>query len=230
MVSISNFTRKFANGQEYAVNFPYTDDFDFPYVSFGINLDAPPDRPSIQKALVKCLPGVRSGGRFAQTRTRPPPIAASRWPVNVEANCDQGVLARRVAGRSGGRSRHDERWRRSSNYRASRSRRLVGRFCQALAPNAQHRGSLRRPGDARLETKKPRARGARIWSDRHRLSNQPRYRSAPPCRIARTHADMPDIVWADDETGRYAVWGKDAKGNRIVVERSGPIRIVGARR
>jgi hypothetical protein len=65
MVSISNFTRKFANGQEYAVNFPYTDDFDFPYVSFGINLDAPPDRPSIQKALVKCLPGVRSGGRFA---------------------------------------------------------------------------------------------------------------------------------------------------------------------
>jgi hypothetical protein len=45
--------------------FPYTDDFDFPYVSFGINLDAPPDRPSIQKALVKCLPGVRSGGRFA---------------------------------------------------------------------------------------------------------------------------------------------------------------------
>jgi hypothetical protein len=58
----------------------------------------------------------------------------------------------------------------------------------------------------------------------------PRYRSAPPCRIARTHADMPDIVWADDETGRYAVWGKDAKGNRIVVERSGPIRIVGARR
>jgi hypothetical protein len=45
-----------------------------------------------------------------------------------------------------------------------------------------------------------------------------------------THADIPDIVWADDETGGYAVWGKDAKGNRIVVERSGPIRIVGARR
>ena len=51
-----------------------------------------------------------------------------------------------------------------------------------------------------------------------------------PCRIARTHANMPDIVWADDETGRYAVWGKDAKGNRIVVKRAGPIRIVGARR
>ena len=45
-----------------------------------------------------------------------------------------------------------------------------------------------------------------------------------------THTDIPDIVWADDETGCYAVGARDAKGNRIVVERSGPIRIVGARR
>ena len=45
-----------------------------------------------------------------------------------------------------------------------------------------------------------------------------------------THADIPDIVWADDETGCYGVWGTDAKGKRIVVERSGPIRIVSARR
>jgi hypothetical protein len=45
-----------------------------------------------------------------------------------------------------------------------------------------------------------------------------------------THADIPDIVWADDETGCYAVRGRDVKGNRIVVEQSGPIRIVGARR
>ena len=45
-----------------------------------------------------------------------------------------------------------------------------------------------------------------------------------------THADIPDIVWADDETGCYAVRGRDAKGNRIVVEQSGPIRIVSARR
>jgi hypothetical protein len=37
-----------------------------------------------------------------------------------------------------------------------------------------------------------------------------------------THADAPDIVWADDETGCYAVRGKDAKGDWIVVERSGP--------
>ena len=47
------------------LNFPYTDDFDIPYVSFRINLDAPPQRPFIRKALVMCLPGVRSGGRFA---------------------------------------------------------------------------------------------------------------------------------------------------------------------
>jgi hypothetical protein len=45
-----------------------------------------------------------------------------------------------------------------------------------------------------------------------------------------THADIADIVWADDETGCYGVWGTDAKGKRIVVERSGPIRIVSARR
>ena len=45
-----------------------------------------------------------------------------------------------------------------------------------------------------------------------------------------THADIQDIVWADDETGFYGVRGRDAKGNRIVVERSGPIKIVSARR
>ena len=45
-----------------------------------------------------------------------------------------------------------------------------------------------------------------------------------------THADIPDIVWADDETGCYGVRSTDANGKKIVVERSGPIRIVGARR
>jgi hypothetical protein len=45
-----------------------------------------------------------------------------------------------------------------------------------------------------------------------------------------THDDIPDIVWADDETGCYGVRGRDAKGAQIVVEQSGPIRIVGARR
>ncbi len=45
-----------------------------------------------------------------------------------------------------------------------------------------------------------------------------------------THADIQDIVWADDETGCYGVRGRDAKGNRIVVEQSGPIRIVSARK
>ena len=45
-----------------------------------------------------------------------------------------------------------------------------------------------------------------------------------------THADIPDIVWADDQMGCYGVQGRDAKGKRIVVERSGSIRIVGTRR
>jgi hypothetical protein len=45
-----------------------------------------------------------------------------------------------------------------------------------------------------------------------------------------THADIQDIVWADDETGCYAVGARDAKGNRIVVQRSGPIKIVRAKR
>ena len=45
-----------------------------------------------------------------------------------------------------------------------------------------------------------------------------------------THADIPDIVWADDETGCYGVQGRDAKGKPIVVEQFGPIRIVTARR
>ena len=45
-----------------------------------------------------------------------------------------------------------------------------------------------------------------------------------------THADIPDIVWADDETGCYGVRGRDAKGQQFVVEQSGPIRIVSARR
>ena len=45
-----------------------------------------------------------------------------------------------------------------------------------------------------------------------------------------THADIPGIVWADDETGCYGVQSRDAKGKPIVVERFGPIRIVTARR
>ena len=44
-------------------------------------------------ALVKCLPGVGWADDL-RNRTRPPPVAAPRWPANVEANCDQGVLAR----------------------------------------------------------------------------------------------------------------------------------------
>jgi hypothetical protein len=55
---------------------------------------------------------------------------------------------------------------------------------------------------------------------------------AGPHRVVSlvTHADIPDIVWADDETGCYGVRGRDAKGKQMVVEQSGPIRIVSARR
>jgi hypothetical protein len=45
-----------------------------------------------------------------------------------------------------------------------------------------------------------------------------------------SHADIPDIVWANDETGCYGVRGRDANGNPIVVEQSGPIKVVSARR
>ena len=45
-----------------------------------------------------------------------------------------------------------------------------------------------------------------------------------------TLADIPDIVWADVWTGCYGVRGRDAKGKQIVVEQSGPIRIVSARK
>jgi hypothetical protein len=45
-----------------------------------------------------------------------------------------------------------------------------------------------------------------------------------------TYADIPDIVWADDEKCCYGVRGRDVEGKQIVVEQSGPIRIVSARR
>lgn len=45
-----------------------------------------------------------------------------------------------------------------------------------------------------------------------------------------TLADIPDVVWADDETGCFGGSGTDARGKRIVVEQAGPIRIVSARR
>ena len=49
----------------------YTDYFAFPSVSFLIWLP-PLEPPSIQKARMKCLPGVRSGGRDARRTRRPP--------------------------------------------------------------------------------------------------------------------------------------------------------------
>jgi hypothetical protein len=91
-----------------------------------------------------------------------------------------------------------------------------------------HKGSLRGPGDARLETK-PRVGGGYVVTTidfRTDPVTARRYRVVSLI----THADIPDIVWADDETGCYGVRGRDVKGNRIVVEQSGPIRIVSARR
>ena len=207
MVSISNFTGSLQMAK-YVVNFTYTDDFDFPYVSFRINLDAPPERPFIQKALVKCLPGVRSGGRLAKPHP-PATDCRSRWPANVERIAIKKCsLARRCDFPRLAQDAHPD----------GRDRR-----CQDEWP-----APLRGPGDARPETK-PRARGGfgvttidfrtdPVTARRHRVVS------------LVTHADIPDIVWADDETGCYGVRGRDAKGNRIVVEQSGPIRIVSARR
>src|SRR5271169_7002589 len=82
--------------------------------------------------------------------------------------------------------------------------------------------------DARPETR-PRARGG---SGVTAIDFQTDPATARRYRVVSlvTHADISDIVWADDETGCYAVRGRDAKGNRIVVEQSGPIRIVAVRR
>ena len=45
-----------------------------------------------------------------------------------------------------------------------------------------------------------------------------------------THADIPGIVWADDEADCYGEQGRDAKGKQMIAEQPGPIRIVSARR
>jgi hypothetical protein len=77
----------------------------------------------------------------------------------------------------------------------------------------------RAPGD---ETSGP----GRIWSDHHRLPNRPRYRSALPRRIARYPRRHPGHRLGRRRDGLLRVRGRDAKGKRIVVEQSGPIRIV----
>src|SRR5215472_12724762 len=73
-----------------------------------------------------------------------------------------------------------------------------------------HRGSLRGSGDARPETKS---------RARRRIGVTTIFRTGPVTarrhRVVSlvTHADIPDIVWADDETGCYGVLGRDATGN-----------------
>ena len=91
-----------------------------------------------------------------------------------------------------------------------------------------YRGFLRGPGDARPETKPWAGGGFAVATIDFRTDPVTARRHRVVSLI--THADIPDIVWADDETGCYGVRCTDAKGNRIVVERSGPIRIVSARR
>jgi hypothetical protein len=105
MVSISKFTRKFANEQKYVVNFSYADDFDFPYVSFRINLGTPSKRPFILKALVKVCLGF---GRADDLRNHAP--ARHRWPLPVGRPTSKLIAIKECspAGRSGGWSRHDE--------------------------------------------------------------------------------------------------------------------------
>jgi hypothetical protein len=96
---------------------------------------------------------------------------------------------------------------------------LVGRFCQGLAPNAHIGGSPRGLGHARPETK-TRARGAfAVTTIDFRIDPLP---LGATVSSLVTHADVPDIDWADDETGCDVVRG--------VVERSEPIRIVSGRR
>src|SRR5437899_3333212 len=91
-----------------------------------------------------------------------------------------------------------------------------------------HRGSLRGPGDARRETKLGPGGGFVVTAIDFRTDPVTARRHRVVSLV--THADIPDIVWADDETGCYAVGSRDTEGNRIVVERSGPIKIVSARR
>jgi hypothetical protein len=105
----------------------------------------------------------------------------------------------------------------------------VGRTVSSGAgAECAHRGSVRGPGDARPETK-PRAGGGFVVTTIDFRTDPVTARRHRVVSLV-THADIPDIVWADDETGCYGVRGRDAKGKQIVVERSGPIRIVSARR
>jgi len=90
-----------------------------------------------------------------------------------------------------------------------------------------HKGSLRGLGDARPETN-PWARGGFSVTTIDFRSDPVKARRHRVVSLV-THADIPDIVRADDETGCCGVRGRD-EGRQIVVEQSGPIRIVSARR
>ena len=78
------------------------------------------------------------------------------------------------------------------------------------------RAPLRRPGDARPETKPRARRGFGVTTIDFRTDPVTARRRRVVSLVI--HADIPDIVWADDETGCYGVRGGDVKGNRIVVQ------------
>jgi hypothetical protein len=102
----------------------------------------------------------------------------------------------------------------------------VGRTVSSGADaECAHRGSLRGPWDARPD--EPRAGGEFVMTSVDFRTDPVTARRHRVVSLV-THADQ-DIVWAEDETGCYEV-ARDAKGNRIVVERSGPIKIVRAKR
>ena len=73
-----DFYQEFCKWQKYLAIFAYTDNFDFPYVSFRINLDTPSKRPFILKALVKVCLGF---GRADDLRNHAP--ARHRLPLPV---------------------------------------------------------------------------------------------------------------------------------------------------
>jgi hypothetical protein len=146
MVSISNFIQYFTHAQTYFVNFPTTIILRFRMCLSELIWMPPSELPFIQKTLVKCLPGVWSGGRLAKPH---PPATGfrSRCPANVEAHLDQGVLARRGARRSRGRSCHGERC--GDPQTLELLAREFGRtVLSGAGAECAHRGSLRgSPGD-----------------------------------------------------------------------------------
>src|SRR6202047_4759052 len=91
------FYQQGSQNRKIGCKFYFHDVLGFRHVSFRINLDAPPEPPFMQKALVKCLPAVRLGGRLA--KPHPPrrvPLAAGQRRAQLNyltRRCDFPRLA-----------------------------------------------------------------------------------------------------------------------------------------